>query len=405
MRRLLPWALLLALLMIAQSLLVVLTLHHEHARAQEEADAAAAEASAALRSELLSSMQSLQLLLWDQPAATAWPAGAAELLRTRYELLRLERRDAALALTLALDTPLGEPLFVVLPRAHLMVDTEVACRAAQRTAAPQFSRSFFVPMRGGLGIEVIDVCVPIAGDGRDRYLVATLSLAGVLERALGATTSRHEFSLVEGDGTRLARAGIQRGADFGGVVGIIVDDDDAPGLALDFEPAACALELAQGFAGGFYIQPQQADDCQRSQRVANIVQAWHAQLHARRRAARDGQMLDAIAELFRVTHVRARDARDAFGQRAQHHRAVRDGFVAGHAQAARKRLAARGDPSGGLCGSGTAHAEAPAPGVDASDTARGAASPASATTASSAFSRRAFCSTRPTVMRRHCGSP
>jgi len=211
MRRLLPWALLLALLMIAQSLLVVLTLHHEHARAQEEADAAAAEASAAVRGELLRRMQSLQLLLWEQPAA-AWPAGAAELLRTRHELLRLERRDAALALTLALDTPLGEPLFVVLPRAHLMVDTEAACRAAQRTATPQFSRSFFVPMRGGLGIEVIDVCVPIAGDGRDRYLVATLSLAGVLERALGATPSRHEFSLVEGDGTRLARAGIQRGA-------------------------------------------------------------------------------------------------------------------------------------------------------------------------------------------------
>jgi two-component system sensor histidine kinase DctS len=211
-RRLLPWALLLALLLVAQSLLVVLSLHHEHARAQEEADAAAAEAAAALRAELLRSVQSLQSLLWNQPSAQAWRADAAELLRARRDLLRLERRDAALGVTLALDTPLGEPLFVALPRAQLMVDTEAACRAAQRTAAPQFSRSYFVPMRGGLGVEVIDLCLPIAGEGRDRYVTASLSLAGVLERALGAGMLRHEYSLVEGDGTRLARAGTQRGA-------------------------------------------------------------------------------------------------------------------------------------------------------------------------------------------------
>jgi len=211
-RRLLPWALLLALLLIAQSLLVVLSLHHEHARAQEEADAAAAEAAAALRGELLRSVQSLQSLLWSPPGAQAWSADAAELLRARPDLLRLERRDAALALTLALDTPLGAPLFVALPRMHLMVDTEAACRAVQRTAAPHFSRSYFVPMQGGVGVEVIDLCVPIAAAGRDRYLIATLWLAGVLERALGAAVLRHEFSLVEGDGTRLARAGAQRGA-------------------------------------------------------------------------------------------------------------------------------------------------------------------------------------------------
>lgn len=211
-RRLLPWALLLALLLVAQSMLVALSLHHEHARAQEEADAAAAEAAAALRAELLRSVQSLQSLLWNEPSAQAWRADAAELLRARRDLLRLERRDAALTPTLALDTPLGEPLFVALPRAQLMVDTEVACRAAQRTAAPQFSRSYFVPMQGGLGIEVIDLCLPIAGEGRDRYMVATLALAGVLERALGPATLRHEYSLVEGDGTRLARTGAQRGA-------------------------------------------------------------------------------------------------------------------------------------------------------------------------------------------------
>src|SRR3972149_9186678 len=38
---------------------------------------------------------------------------------------------------------------------------------------------------------------------------------------------------------------IQRGADFGWVMGVIVDDDDALGLAFDFKAPCCALELAQ----------------------------------------------------------------------------------------------------------------------------------------------------------------
>ncbi|WP_119289401.1 ATP-binding protein [Azohydromonas sediminis] len=214
-RRALPWALLVVLLVVAQSLLVVLTLRHEETRAQDEAEAVAAEASTALRGELLRTLQSLQSLLWNDPSPAAWRFDAAEMLRARRDVLRLERRDAAMAVTAEIDSPYGTPLFATLPRAQMSAEADAACRTARRTAAPHFSRSYFVPLPGGLGLEVMDVCVPIGGGaaGTDAVMVATLSLAGVLERALGGEAlRRHEISLVEGDGTRLARAGSQRGA-------------------------------------------------------------------------------------------------------------------------------------------------------------------------------------------------
>ena len=210
-RRALPWAALLALLGVAQSLLVWLTLNYEATRAQDETDTFAAESAAAVRGELLRAMQTVQSLPWSAPSPAQWLADAAALLRTRRDLLRVEHRDAALTVTAAVDSPYGPPLFGVFAREQLSVEAEAACIAARRVAAPQFSPSYFVPLPGGLGVEVIDVCVPVAGD--DTQLVATLSLAGVLERALGpGQLHAHEVSLVEGDGTRLARVGPLRGA-------------------------------------------------------------------------------------------------------------------------------------------------------------------------------------------------
>lgn len=210
-RRALPWAALVALLGVAQSLLVWLTLNYEATRTQDQADTFAAESAASVRAELLRAMQTVQSLPWGSPSPAKWLADGGALLRGRRDLLRIELRDAELAVTAAVDSPYGARLFGVFAREQMSVEAEAACTASRRVAAPQFSRSYFVPMPGGLGLEVIDVCVPVAGD--DTLLVATLSLAGVLERALGPEPLRaHEVSLVEGDGTRLARVGPLRGA-------------------------------------------------------------------------------------------------------------------------------------------------------------------------------------------------
>ena len=71
-----------------------------------------------------------------------------------------------------------------------------------------------MPLPAGGGVEVIDLCVPLQRAGRESgYLVGSFALARVLEGVLTAREARsHEYAIVEPDGTRLARAGVSRGA-------------------------------------------------------------------------------------------------------------------------------------------------------------------------------------------------
>jgi two-component system sensor histidine kinase DctS len=214
LRRALLWSLLLALLGVAQTLLVALTVSYESTRAQDDAESAAAEAAAEVRHELLDAMQSVQALAWTEGPAPAWREGAAALLKGRQALRRIESRDGGYAVTDAVESPYRPHLFSQMPRRELGVEAELACAAARRAAAPSFSRSYFVPLAGGQGLEVMDLCVPVQQGGHEAgFLVASFALAQVLDAALPARQARrHEYSFVEGDGTRLARAGVPRGA-------------------------------------------------------------------------------------------------------------------------------------------------------------------------------------------------
>ncbi len=230
LRRALLWGALVALLLVAQTLLVALTVSYEASLAQDASDTVAAETSAEIRRDLLVATQSLQALGWGRAQPTAAREAAAVLLRSRRDLKRIEWRAPSLMILEAVDTPYPPQLFTQLPRQDLSVDAEVACNAARRVAAPSFSRSYFVPGAGGQGVEVIDLCTPLqAAGGEAGFLVGSFSLAQILEASLTARDARrHELSLVEGDGTRLARAGAPRGA------GVYVAERvvDLPGTAL-----------------------------------------------------------------------------------------------------------------------------------------------------------------------------
>ena len=80
--------------------------------------------------------------------------------------------------------------------------------------SPAFSRSLFVPQSNGMGLEMIDLCVPQQQAGRHTgYIVGSVVLAVLLEDTLPAELARqHEVSFIEADGTRLARSGTVRGA-------------------------------------------------------------------------------------------------------------------------------------------------------------------------------------------------
>ena len=211
--RWLLWGALVALLLVAQSLLVGLTLSYEESRAQDRADAVAAAASGEMRRLVQRSLQSAQSLTWNDPPPTQWHYDAQEMLRQRREFLRMELRDSDLKVLNAVETPFRSPVFSTMARSDLEIEMHPACATARRVASPQFSRSYFVPQAGGLGLEVVDLCLPLDRAGHaSGYMIATLALGQLLEDAANAAGANdHELSLVEADGTRLVRAGPHRG--------------------------------------------------------------------------------------------------------------------------------------------------------------------------------------------------
>jgi two-component system, LuxR family, sensor histidine kinase DctS len=229
-RRALLWGALMALLIIAQSMLVWLTVNYESSRAQEQVDATSSGVATDVKQALSRDLQSLQALLWNDPSSQQWRSDAAVLLRAHRELVRVERRDTVHNITDAVDSPYQGPVFTRIRREDMDLDTEVACQTAVRQAGPVYSRSYFVPLPGGLGIEVMDVCLPVTREGRlAGFMAATFSLGGVLSESVGPDVlRRHELSFVEGDGTRLARVGLMRGA------GVYISERlvDLPGITL-----------------------------------------------------------------------------------------------------------------------------------------------------------------------------
>jgi two-component system sensor histidine kinase DctS len=203
----------LLLLLLALSMLVVLTARQEAGREQEQVETLASDAAAQLRRQLLRAQQGLQALSSHVPNVQRWQADADELLRQNRELLRIERRSAEWQIGHSVDSPFAPPLFSTLERSDIEIDAADACAAARRASSPTFSRSYFVPLAGGGGLEVMDLCMPVLNSGRDDgYQIATVSLPALLAAALTPEQARrHEASFVEGDGARLARAGMPRG--------------------------------------------------------------------------------------------------------------------------------------------------------------------------------------------------
>jgi two-component system sensor histidine kinase DctS len=301
-RRALLWGALVGLLLVAQSLLVWLTLDYENNRAQEQVDAAAATAIGDLRHALSSDLQDLQALTWNNPPVLQWRADASDVLRVRRELLRIERRDATMRVESAVNSPYQTAIFTQIPRDRMEFEAQLACANAQRQAGPSYSRSYFVPLPGGMGLEVVDVCLPSQNAGEiTGYVVGTFSLTQLLSDVVTTDVIRnHELSFVEGDGTRLARAGLPRGT------GVFRSDRvlDLPGLTLQ-------LRLDSG-KGRARLIPNLTIALVLSLTLALGAVVVLLARDVRRRAAAEAALAEALAvrkamEDSLITGLRARD--------------------------------------------------------------------------------------------------
>lgn len=212
-RRVLLWTLLVVLILVAQSALVVLTIDYESNRVQDRADTAAAAVAAEVRRLGMQSLRSLQSVSWSGGEFRA-DESVRGLLRSQRDWVRIEWRDPSMRILRFAQATGESGWFDAIARDALDFEVEIACAAAVRAASPLYSRSYFVPIGVGLGQEVIDLCVPVQQGGQAQgFVVATVQLAAWLDDARQSVRDlEHEFSFVDGDGSRLARAGALRGA-------------------------------------------------------------------------------------------------------------------------------------------------------------------------------------------------
>ena len=205
--RWLLWSMLIVLLATLMGLLVWLTGRYEASAVQSRLDNEAAAVVGDLRNGLTRNLRHLQVLPTDKPAL--WASQSAELMQQRREIMRIEWRDAQLQGQLSQDSPVRAPVFGRISRDQSQADVNLACSTALRFNSAAYSNSYFVPQSDGLGLELMDLCIPHSESGRLMgFTVATYALSEMLLE-LGSTQlpRGHALAFTEADGTRLALHG------------------------------------------------------------------------------------------------------------------------------------------------------------------------------------------------------
>ena len=211
-RRWVLWGLLVALVLSMLSTLVWLAGRYEVSQVQARIERDAADAVSDIRTVLTRNVQSLQALQYADRTAVPWEQDAHTLVREHREWLRLELRDVDLRVLKSVDTPFRVPVFNRFGRAANQPEVVQACGVARRQSGPGYGASAYVPQADGLGLEIMDLCLPVITDGQlTGYTVATYSLSEMLVNMVGPQLTRsQEVSFTESDGTRLAMHGTAR---------------------------------------------------------------------------------------------------------------------------------------------------------------------------------------------------
>lgn len=206
------WTLLVVLVVAMLGTMVWLAGRYEASQVQTRLERDTADAVSDIRVALTRNLQSLQALHAGEPGDLAWEVDAAELLRNRRELVRIEWRDAHMRVRNYAQSPYRPVAWEARLREGSQSDAALACATARRMSSPAYSASYFQPHGDGLGSEMMELCMPLSAGGRiTGFLVATYSLRDVLVNLVAHSLTRsQEASFTEADGTRLAVLGASR---------------------------------------------------------------------------------------------------------------------------------------------------------------------------------------------------
>jgi two-component system sensor histidine kinase DctS len=214
--------------------LVFLAREYEFSQEQEALSRDVETLASDVRGELVRNTQTLQLLHSADPDPATWQQRAERLLDQHREIARLEWRDAQLGLIAPSNSPFVAGLLDVLPREQAEPDIRRACDAATRSSAPSYSSSYFWPMAGGRGLELMEMCLPVTQASAPKgFLVVTYSVPGMLsEWASKALVRGRGLAVTEGDGTRLSlHSTVPGGADLLQATALL----DLPGHTLQLQ--------------------------------------------------------------------------------------------------------------------------------------------------------------------------
>lgn len=206
------WGVLVLLVLAMLSTLVWLAGRYEASQWQTRLERDTNEAISDIRTALTRNVQTLQALQFANHAASAWQQDASVLLRDHREWLRIEQRGDDLQLIAFADTPYRSPVFARLGRNAQRADIAQACALAKKQSGPGYSTSTYVPQANGMGLEVMELCLPTLVDGQlVGYTVASYALNEILINRVGPQLKRgHMVAFTEPDGTRLAMHGADR---------------------------------------------------------------------------------------------------------------------------------------------------------------------------------------------------
>ncbi len=207
--RLALWLALIGLVLLLLGTLVWLAGRYEASQVQAELERDTQDAVSDLRTALARDVQALQGVQSTPASERSRQEALQALLRDKREWLRLEQRDPQWQLLEAEDSPLRAPVYSRAARSETLNEMVRSCLRARQFNGPAYSSSYYVPTSDGLGMEVMELCMPTMSGGRlTGYLVLVYSLQELLLERLGHTFARRNLvSFTEADGTRLAMAG------------------------------------------------------------------------------------------------------------------------------------------------------------------------------------------------------
>lgn len=208
-RRWVFWGLGAALLSALLVLLVFLARQYQEGLNASALERNAAEIATDIRSGLTRNIQLLIALQSDRQSPETWHVAAAEFLDAHPEVVHLERRDAELRSLQSRVSPFMPFLYATRMRPELFTELNQACLNATRISGAAYSPTHFWPVSGGMGVELIEMCLPLQTDGvPNGYLIATYALP-VMLRELVAPADLRGKRMVWSDpqGTRLATFG------------------------------------------------------------------------------------------------------------------------------------------------------------------------------------------------------